>query len=73
MTTKLHLVASAEPPRGSTSTSENEAGQFLIATIMAISDGERRAAMGGLMFLFRHIEEGGDLPKTIATNMLETE
>jgi hypothetical protein len=27
--------------------------------------------MGGLMFLFNHIEAGGDLPQNFITNMLE--
>ncbi len=51
--------------------SENRAELFLTATLMAIRDGNKRVVMGGLVMLFQHLEDGGDLPRTFTTNMLE--
>jgi len=54
-----------------TTASENAAEQFLIGVLLAIRDGERKAAMGGLLFLFRHFEDGGDMPCTFVNNLLD--
>ncbi len=51
--------------------SENRAEQFFVATLMAIRDGNKQVVMGGLVMLFHHLEDGGDLPKTFVTNILD--
>lgn len=52
--------------------SEQKAEQFTLAVLMAMSKGNRKAVMGGLLILFRHFESGGDLPSTLVTNILDT-
>ena len=54
-----------------TTASENAAEQILIATLMAIRDGERKVTMGGLKMLFDHLEQDGEMPATFVNNMLE--
>lgn len=53
------------------SISERKAEQFILATLLAISEGNKDAAVGGLMFLSNHIRDGGDLPQTVVKNLLE--
>ncbi len=54
-----------------TTVSENRAEQFLVAMLMAIRDGERKATMGGLLMLFKHLEQDGEMPTTFVNNILE--
>lgn len=51
--------------------SENKSEQFILAVLMAIREGNKKAAMGGLLFLFRHFEDGGEMPQTLVTNLLD--
>jgi len=51
--------------------SERKAEKFIVGTLMAIREGNKKAAMGGLLTLFRHLEAGGDLPQTLVTNILD--
>ncbi len=54
-----------------TTVSENRAEQFLVATLMAIRDDNRKATMGGLLMLFKHLEQDGEMPTTFVNNILE--
>ena len=56
-----------------TTASENMSEQFLVATLAAMRDGNRKAVLGGLITLFNHLKDDGDLPKIFVTNLLAIE
>lgn len=52
-------------------TSEIKSEKMILGILMAIQEGNKDAAMGGLLFLFKHLESGGNLPQTLVANILD--
>ncbi len=55
------------------SKSEFKSEQALLGMLMAIRDKNKDAAMGGLLFLFRHFESGGELPSDCVKNIMDSQ